>query len=98
MVEELVVAPEDFGLTRLPEESIRGGGPEENARALLAVLGGEPHPATDAFVLNAAAALVVARELEPRAAAEMAREALASGSARATLERWRSATRSRAPA
>ena len=56
------------------------------------MLENRPHPATDALVLNAAAALVVAEGLEPRAAAQRARDALASGRALALLERWRRAT------
>jgi anthranilate phosphoribosyltransferase len=89
-IAEMVVAPNDFGVAALAESDIVGGSPAENARALELVLSGEPHPATDAFVLNGAAALVVALELEPRRAAERVREALASGAAKKTLESWRS--------
>jgi anthranilate phosphoribosyltransferase len=86
---EFEIAPEDFGLARSPAGAIVGGEPADNARALVAVLAGEPHPARDAFLLNAAAALVVAESMEPRAAAERAREALDSGAARRALETWR---------
>jgi anthranilate phosphoribosyltransferase len=58
---------------------------------------GENHPARNAFVLNAAAALVVALGIEPRTAADRAEQALASGAARATLERWREGARRRRP-
>jgi anthranilate phosphoribosyltransferase len=92
---ELTVHPHDFGLEPLSAEAIAGGDAEHNARALERVLAGEPHPARDGFVLNAAAALVVADELEPRAAAERAREAIDSGRARATLARWRTAASAR---
>lgn len=94
---ELELAPEDFGLERSPAGAIAGGDPADNARALLAVLAGEPHPARDAFLLNAAGALVVADSMEPRAAAERAREAVDSGAARGALETWRRAAESRRP-
>jgi anthranilate phosphoribosyltransferase len=48
-------------------------------------------------VLNAAAALVVGLELDPKAAAERARHALESGQARETLERWRTSAGRRRP-
>lgn len=89
---ERVVAPEDFGLAPSPEGAIDGGDASDNARVLRAVLAGEPHPSRDAFLLNAAAALCVAEDLAPRAALEKAREALDSGAALRTLERWKAAT------
>jgi anthranilate phosphoribosyltransferase len=90
-LDELTIAPEDFGIPMSPAGAVQGGDPATNAAALEAVIRGRPHPASDAFVLNAAAALVVAEGLEPRRAAERAREALGSGAAYATLERWRAA-------
>jgi anthranilate phosphoribosyltransferase len=94
---ELEVTPEDFGLPRLPVEAIRGGDAAENARVLERVLGGGEHPSRDAFLLNAAAALVVAQGLEPKAATARARAALENGDAARTLERWRTAARARRP-
>jgi anthranilate phosphoribosyltransferase len=90
---ELVVAPEDFGLEPLAREAIAGGDASFNAQVLSTVFSGAGHPATDAFVLNAAAALVVAQRTPPKQAADRAREALASGRARAVLETWLGATR-----
>ncbi len=94
---ELVVAPEDFGIQPLPAGAIRGAGPTENAAALLAVLSGEPHPARDAFVLNAAAALCVALDLPPKQAAARARDALLGGAAKNTLDTWRASALARRP-
>jgi anthranilate phosphoribosyltransferase len=88
---ELVVAPEDFGLAPLPEGAARGSDIPSNAQALLSILSGEPHPARDAFVLNAAAALTVALELPPKKAADLARETLESGAAARTLDAWKAA-------
>jgi anthranilate phosphoribosyltransferase len=94
-VTELEIAPEDFGLRPLTRGAAGGAGAAENARALSEVLANAPHPARDAFLLNAAAALVVARDLGPRAAADLAREAIESGAALRTLERWKRAAGAR---
>jgi len=92
-VEEIVVRPEDFGITPLSLGALAGGDANENATAIINILAGADHPAAEAIVLNAAAALVVARNLPPRDAAALARDALRSGRARETLERWRVAAR-----
>lgn len=92
-VTELRIAPEDFGLARSRPEAIRGGDAAENAATTLSILRGERHPARDAVVLNAAAALVVARDAAPRDAAAMAADAIAAGRALATFERWRALAR-----
>jgi anthranilate phosphoribosyltransferase len=86
---EFEIVPEDFGFERSPAGAIRGGDPSENATALREILLGAPHPARDAVLLNAAGALVVADGLEPRLAAERAREALDSGAAARVLDAWR---------
>jgi anthranilate phosphoribosyltransferase len=59
----------------------------------VALLDGAAHPAAEAIVLNAAATLVIVRDLAPRLAAEQAREALRGGAARRALETWRAAAR-----
>jgi anthranilate phosphoribosyltransferase len=94
---EFVIAPEDFGLSASPAGAIHGGNPKENAAALELVLDGKPHSSRDAFVLNAAAALVVAEGIEPKVAADRARESLASGAARRVLETWKRIASSRRP-
>lgn len=99
VVEELVVEPKaTFGVEPSPLGALAGGSAEENARAIERIARGEPHPAADAVVLNAAAALVVAGvERDARTAAERARAAIASGAAGRTLDVWRSAaTRAKA--
>lgn len=90
---ERVVVPEDFGIPRSPPEALRGGDAADNARVIQAILQGNEHPARSAIVLNAAAALLVARGGSPVEAAEQAGAAIASGRAQATLERWRAAAR-----
>ncbi len=90
---ERVISPEDFGLTRSAPGAIAGGEPKDNARVLEHVLAGGAHPSRDAFVLNAAAALVVANGIDPKSAARRAQEVLDSGLAKQTLDLWRQATR-----
>lgn len=88
-VEERRVEPRDFGLEPVPLERVGGGDARANAAIARAVLGGEEGPARTAVVLNAAAALLAAEELDdPRSAAEAAGEAIDSGRARSLLERW----------
>jgi anthranilate phosphoribosyltransferase len=93
VVEERIVRPEDFGVTPTPLSALAGGDAAENAAVIVHILEGREHPATEAIVLNAAAALVVARRASPPHAASEARDAIRSGRARATLERWREATK-----
>jgi anthranilate phosphoribosyltransferase len=90
-ITELEIAPEDFGLSRSADGAIRGADPADNAAVFARVLAGEPHPSRDAFVLNAAGALVVAHGTEPKAAALRAREVIENGAAQRLLETWRAA-------
>jgi anthranilate phosphoribosyltransferase len=94
---ELLIHPSDFGMATSPKGAAAGGTADENARIIEAVLSGQDHPARDAFVLNAAAALVVAEDLPPRVAAEKAMAAVVSGKAVAALQRWRDAALANKP-
>ncbi|MEZ5332355.1 MAG: anthranilate phosphoribosyltransferase [Thermoanaerobaculia bacterium] len=86
-VRVLQVEPRDFGVERAPTESLRGGGPADNAAALRRVLAGEPGPLRDVTVVNAAAALVAAGvAADWRDGAERAALALDEGAAEARLE------------
>ena len=88
------VAPSDFGLSEVPIEALRGGDAARNSEIIRSVLGGQQGPARVAVLLNAAAALCVAGVAsDPTAAAERAAEALDSGAATETLERWAQFTR-----
>ncbi len=89
-VVERVVSPEEFGFARSDLSVVAGGDAETNARAIMDVIEGRPHVATNAIFLNAAAALFIAGVGDtPRAAVEVARESIKTGSAGDTLERWR---------
>ena len=85
-IEERVVTPEDFGLRRLSPSALRGGDAAESAAMIRAVLAGAAHPARDAVLLNAAAALVVANGDAPKHALQSAAAAIADGRANAAFE------------
>jgi anthranilate phosphoribosyltransferase len=96
-IEELVVTPEDFGLTRSSSNAIDGGNAASNADVLLQVLSGKPHPARSAIVLNAAASLSLSSGVAWREATQQAQRAIDSGAARECLERWKSVSRAKSP-
>ncbi|MDD1727617.1 MAG: anthranilate phosphoribosyltransferase [Methanospirillum sp.] len=51
------ITPEEFGIARSRNETIRGGNPEENAAIIRSVLSGTPGPCQDIVALNAGAAI-----------------------------------------
>ena len=81
------IVPEDAGIARHPIESIRGGDPAHNARALHDLLNGATGAYRDAVLLNAATALALVGDPLPEGAARAA-EAIDSGAARDLLNRW----------
>ena len=84
----------DAGLPTAPLDAIRGGDPAFNAKALRALLQGEPGPYRDAVLFNAAGALIVADEVTDwRVGIEEAAEAIDKGLANALLDCWIAATR-----
>ena len=88
---EFEIVPEDFGLCRSDPGAIQGADPEYNAQVLMEVIAGKPHPSRNAFVINAAASLVVAESIAPREAASRMQQVLDSGAALAKLIAWREA-------
>jgi anthranilate phosphoribosyltransferase len=87
-IERLTIAPEQVGLARAPLTSIRGGGPEENAERLKALLGGHGTiEERNAIALNAGALLMTAGKAEDlKAGVALATETLLSGRALGTLK------------
>jgi len=84
------LSPEDLGLPRARPEDLAGGGPEDNAATLEALLRGEEGPLADIVAVNAGAALYVGGRAPSLAAGlGLAREALAGGGAAARLEQLR---------
>jgi len=99
-VVETAVDPTRFGLAVGTAEGLRGRDAAYNAEVVRRVLAGDKGPVRDAVVLNAGAALAVhAAEdgsVDDRLAAgiERANEAIDSGSAQQTLDRWVAAAQS----
>jgi len=94
LVEHTTVDPRALGLAQGTAEGLRGGDTAHNADVVRRLLDGETGPVRDAVVLNAGAALAVydddREEVESalRTGIAKASEALDSGAARATLDRW----------
>ncbi len=86
-VEEYEIHPEDFGFTMASNRSLKVETPEQSRAMLLGVLDDEPGAARDIVTLNAGVALYaasVAADIEGGIA--LARQALASGAAKAKLD------------
>jgi anthranilate phosphoribosyltransferase len=91
---ETELHPEDAGLPVHPFEAILGGTPEENGAALAALLDGAPGAYRDAVLLNAAAALCVARKAGTlQAGVEIAAQSIDSGAAKAKVAALAEATK-----
>ncbi|KQT48709.1 anthranilate phosphoribosyltransferase [Aureimonas sp. Leaf454] len=87
-IEEFDVTPEDAGLGRWPIETIKGGDAAQNALALRAVLDGASGGYRDIVLLNTAGALVMTgRATHLVEGVALAADAIASGRARAALDR-----------
>lgn len=93
-VSTATIDPAALGLAPATMADLRGGDAAHNADVVRRMLAAEPGPVRDAVVLNAGAALAVYDE--PGASVEdalpggiaRAQEAIDSGAAQATLERW----------
>ena len=98
-VSEYDIHPEDFGLSMASQRSLRVETPDDSRRMLIAVLDNQPGPARDIVMLNAGVALYAANVAPTMAdGVAMAREALATGRARAKLNEFVSATQALAAA
>ncbi|MGD9959703.1 anthranilate phosphoribosyltransferase [Nocardioides sp.] len=93
-VSERSIDPRNFGLSLASPESLQGDDPAFNANVVRRLLAGEKGAVRDAVVLNAGAALAVygaATDNLDQALSEgmaLARQAIDSGAAQETLERW----------
>jgi anthranilate phosphoribosyltransferase len=85
-VKRYTLTPEDFGMSRAPIETLRGGDAQENAALIREVLEGQPGPRRDIAVMNAAAALVTAGIVANfQDGAQLAASAISSGLAQKKL-------------
>ena len=92
-IREVELHPEDAGLPEHPFEAIIGGTPEQNAKALAALLNGVSSAYRDAVLLNAAAALTIAgRAADLREGVAQAAESIDSGAAKAKVAALAAAT------
>ena len=93
-VQETKVDPAALGFAPATTQDLRGGDAAHNADVIRRVVAGEQGPVRDAVVLNAGAALAVYDDpaAEPMTALaagiEKAADAIDSGAALATLDRW----------
>ncbi len=86
-IKAMEIHPEDAGLPVHRLADILGGTPEENGKALAALLAGEKSAYRDAVLLNAAAALVVADKVSDlKSGVEMAAASIDSGAAKAKID------------
>jgi anthranilate phosphoribosyltransferase len=92
--ERLTISPEQAGLERRPVEALKGGGPEENAERLKALLMGYALPAEHEVVaLNAGALLFTAGlSADLKDGVGLALEAIRSGEAHRRLKLFVDAT------
>jgi anthranilate phosphoribosyltransferase len=89
-VRERVIDPRDLGIARCDPVELRGGSPEENARAISSILSGAEGGGKDAVLLNAAGAIAAAGHApDLREGLALAREAVDSGAAAARLDELR---------
>ena len=83
-----ILNPEDYGFKKCKKEDLVGGTPEENAHILLDILKGAQGPKTDVIVLNAGAAISLAKGISLEDGIKEAREVIANGKALAKLEEF----------
>ncbi len=86
-ITEFTSHPEDIGLPTAPLEAVRGGAPEDNARAITNLLAGQKSAYRDMVVYNAAASLLIAGHAENLSeGAAQAIESIDSGAAKMRLD------------
>ena len=88
-LQDYVISPEDFGIKRHPHDELLGGGPKENAAITRSVLSGRKGAKRDAVLINAGAGLYTVGKVKSiKDGMEMAAQAIDSGDALATLDRY----------
>ena len=93
-IREYEIHPEDYGLQMQSLRNLRVDSAAESKEKLLAVLDNQPGPAREIVCLNAGAALYVANVADSIGdGIHKAREAIASGAARAKLDQFIHATK-----
>ncbi len=94
-IREYDIHPEDFGLQMTSSRHLRVANAAESVQKIREALANEPGPARDIVILNSGTALYAAGVASDIAdGVRRAREAIASGAARAKLEQFATFTRS----
>ncbi|MCC3306090.1 anthranilate phosphoribosyltransferase [Sneathiella sp. HT1-7] len=84
---EFDITPEEFGLKKVSLEDLKGGTPEENAKALMGLLNGEKGPYRDVTLLNAGAAIMIGGKCDTVAdGIKLAKQSIDSGKALTAFE------------
>jgi anthranilate phosphoribosyltransferase len=93
-VHTFTFTPEEAGIQPVGVDELQGGTPRDNARLLEKVFQGKEDPRTDAVVLNAGFAAVLAgKAADFGEGVALARQAVSSGAAMAKLDELREASR-----
>lgn len=88
VVSSYFLAPEEFGLSRVPRKEYAGGSPEDNARIVKEILQGRKGSKRDIVCLNAAPAMVVGQKAKTlQEGFRLAQQTIDSGAAAEKLER-----------
>ena len=83
-----VISPEDFGFERCTKEDLQGGTPEENAKIVRDILGGQNGHKRNAVLMNAGASLYIGGKADSmKEGIELAAEIIDSGKALETLDK-----------
>ena len=86
-ISEFDVTPEQFGLEKVALANLKGGTPEDNAKALMALLKGDPGPYRDVTLLNAGAAIMIGGKCETvEEGIKLAEQSIDSGAALKAFE------------
>ena len=80
--------PVKYGFSLCKTEDLVGGMPEENAKIVKDILGGQKSAKRDAVVLNAGAALHITNQISIEEGINLAQEMIDSGKAMEQLEKF----------
>ena len=94
VVSSYFIAPEEFGLHRVPRKEFAGGLPDDNARVTKEILQGQKGPKRDLVCLNAAPAMVAGQKAKTlQDGFRLAQHTIDSGAAAEKLDRLISFTK-----
>lgn len=83
------ITPEQFGFKTCKKEDLVGGTPEENKQIIIDILDGKKGPKRDAVLLNAGAAIYLAKDgITFEEGIKIAKEVIDSGKAKEELEKF----------